>query len=810
MYRGFVYLEIRILVSAKNRAFVIKDNPDRPDQPVCVPDYSALKTAGILSEVFDCRWIKNPAVEKISGLQIPEETDLSGISLKVAENGILPINFHGHHKEIGIEEMRIEEDAGRLTHSGNNTRMDYTDAGCASIRIKTSSSIELGEEAYAFLDELFRILQYLELVSMPSDNTVRCNAYVALAPYPEHPASFVKLRNLNSFNFVRKAVNAELSRQEEILACGGSIQKESRLWLERQNITKTFRTHSGDEVPRFVKTDYLYEAPQSGQVSDREAVPETGTEPVQDSFLGLEMPSERRLRFQKQYGLSSSATDYLCEQKRRADFFEETVALGASPLDTAHWMCGKLLRPSKKNGADQYSAGSDSLWKLKPEDFARILILFSEHKIHSGIVRQMIEDLLNGKKSEEEDSWEQKPAMLTKEQVEPIIAEVIAENPLEKAKLQSGDMAPMEFLTGLVMKRSNGLANPQQVKCLIKASLNISIVYILAMGGAMVSSRRKDGIVENDPLVMKKLLSVIPKEIKHQLTTLNTGMSEELEPADWAALITGITERLSEGTANGIVVTMGTDTLPYTAALLYWLFSDAECPVVITASHSIPKESDEASESFLLAVQTACNKKNGVYVVVQNRILSPLNLKFTGSAPGDTGFTNWNLPEPLFTGSGPIAVQMTGQKDTDAFVVRQILKETNNSLLALKTYPGLKSELFLPLLDRGISRIILELYNTGTGNMRDSDYSLKTLLMRGKRHNCRFYCTSQQQNTVDFSSYSTANMFWKSGAVPMGILATESVIALIYAASLICDTAEEFDRTMDTYAALYRFAPDNL
>ena len=85
--------------------------------------------------------------------------------------------------------------------------------------------------------------------------------------------------------------------------------------------------------------------------------------------------------------------------------------------------------------------------------------------------------------------------------------------------------------------------------------------------------------------------------------------------------------------------------------------------------------------------------------------------------------------------------------------------------------------------------------------MKDSPYSLKEFLKRGKKRRCRFYCTSQQEEAIDFSGYMSAVNLWREGAVPMGMLTTETAIALYYAASLVCDTEEELDRIMETAAS---------
>ena len=111
---------------------------------------------------------------------------------------------------------------------------------------------------------------------------------------------------------------------------------------------------------------------------------------------------------------------------------------------------------------------------------------------------------------------------------------------------------------------------------------------------------------------------------------------------------------------------------------------------------------------------------------------------------------------------------------------------------------GRCDQLATALTDAGVSHFILELYERGTASMRESPYSLKHLITQGRKRGCRFFCTSQQEGIVDFSEYSTARRMWREGAVPMGSLTTETAVALYFAASLVCDTAEELDAIMES------------
>ena len=179
-------------------------------------------------------------------------------------------------------------------------------------------------------------------------------------------------------------------------------------------------------------------------------------------------------------------------------------------------------------------------------------------------------------------------------------------------RLKRGEMAPIEFLTGLVMRKTSGMATPQKVKQLIKNELKISVIYVLNMGGAMTAVRHEDGSISSgDPRVLKQMLQETDPDIPVQVLPVSQLLSEELEPADWAELVHTISERIEGGLANGIVIAHGTDTLAYTAAFLFWLFSDAGVPVVLTSSSSLFSESDEAKNNLSFAVRLARDKKEG-------------------------------------------------------------------------------------------------------------------------------------------------------------------------------------------------------
>jgi aspartyl-tRNA(Asn)/glutamyl-tRNA(Gln) amidotransferase subunit B len=828
VYKSYISLEVRILLPERLKTFCLcpadSQGKEAPSCPVCREEAgappalnpSAARKAYLLIRALGGLILKEQPYERnLNTPRMPEGHALSRLSIKLGINGAMDIMFHRRKKHVRVTEVRLEEDTGRLIHSGKvppgapnagGTHMDYSKAGMPSLRIKTAADFEIGEEAEVFLGDLRRQIQYLEIISgAPVESVIRCNAYVAIAPYPEIPEQYVKLRNLNSFNFVGKAVNAELSRQEEIVTNGGTVLPESRIWNEAKNAAESFQIRTGEEKPRFV---VLKDTPPFSPGPDiLEAL---------DNFT-VELPDARRNRMINEYGLTPVQAEFVCDEKSRADYFEKTLSLGGDPKDTAQWMTSYVIKEFKRLAYTPLNT------PLTPERFSAILAMLRERRIHGSIAKQAVTAVLQEDRDPEglirERGWEQ---LTDRETIEAIVTAVIKANPQEVRRIREGDAGPIQFLTGIIMRETGGLAEPTLVKDILKEQLSVSLVYVLSMGGAISGRVGADGAVEcGDEQVLRDLLTKnepaepgdtsgglagdrtgdisggraddITDAAKVRFESIQVGrlLSEEIVPADWAVLIEAIAERLNSGTANGIVVAHGTDTLPYTAPLLYWLFADANAPIVLAASSTPPGASSEAKRTIKKAVALALGKPKGVYVVHGGKVLSPLNLKF--ERIGVDGFRNWNMEAPVFSGTS----LLTGPLEADQYVLSHLLEDAVNSMCVIRIYPGLRSDYLVSLMDRGVKNFFLELYDTGTAGFREGPYSLKRVFTMGKRRSTRFYCTSQQEGIVDFSGYTTSWELWREGAVPMGAYTTETAVARFLAASIIADSEDERAEFMD-------------
>ncbi len=792
MYQSFVFLEVRVLILSDEKAFChCRSGSSSESCDICsrasaspILKESVARTAYLLARSLHCNLISKAEYEYPTGTPVlPEGHCLCGSSVKVAEKGWLDIEFHKRKKTVPILEVRVEESAGKLIHTDNKTFMDYSTVGMPSIRIRTGNNLELGEEAETFLTELKNSLRYSGIITdTQGTHIIRCNAYTASTTFPNTPQHYVKLRNLNSFNYVRQAINAELRRQETVLRRGKTLISESRLWNVRQGRTDPYKLRefidSVQVMP--VQEKRYYDLPPS----------------LLDDILHTisEGQQERVARYVKQYGLSLPIAQALCQDITIAAFFENTVSLGITPKLAADCLLSDvtgLLKKENKTLADLL---------LAPEAFAQILSLLEDDRVTRAIVRKFLHTVISqntdGTALLEDNEWKKisdKTALLN------LIQAMLSQHPEEVEALKSGAVKNLDVLAGFIMKETGGFADQKLVKQLIKEELNISVVYVLAMGGAISGEIRQGEIKDGNIRVLETLLDddIADRRICFETVAPEGLLSEELEPGDWARLIHMICEKIASGTANGIVLTHGTDTLVYTAPLIYWLFADTPVPIVLTASNTAPENagsgSNEARRNLNDAIRVALQKKDGVFVSMGDKLLSPLNLKFIGSS--GAGFVNWNIEKPVFKGKG----LLTEYEETDILVFEGLLSEAARKMFLIKTYPGIRSEYLLDLLKKKeLGIFFLELYEKGTANMRESPYSLKEFLRRGKKYGCRFYCTSQQEESVDFSGYVSARRVWKEGAVPMGFLTTETAIALYYSASLVCDSLDELDEIMES------------
>jgi len=475
----------------------------------------------------------------------------------------------------------------------------------------------------------------------------------------------------------------------------------------------------------------------------------------------------------------------------RESYYKKRIALGADPQAAALWLASDVQKILKREG--QTLAGCP----VSPERLAELLELIGSRRIHGRIAKQVLEVVFEEDKPPGEiiaqRGWEQ---IVGRDQLEPLLEAVLAQNPRPAEQLAGGDSKPLSFLIGAVMKKTSGRADPAVVKALLQERFGLSFVQVLSMGGAIAGRSGSDGEVSPGDLqpVIAELAREggLPRHVRFEELEISRILSEEINPEDWAALACALDGYLRQDNVTGVVVAHGTDTLAYTASLLFWLFPEPAVPVVLTASLG----PEGAAAALREAILAATSQSPGIYVALEGRLLSPLNVKFERVAPG--GFRNWNLKRPLHrAGALALPTPLPAGVLADRAALRERLERAIAEACIIRVYPGLRAEYLIALMNAGVRHFILELYDTGTANLRESPFSLRRAFAEGRERGVRFFCTSQQEGIVDFSGYVTSHELWREGAIPMGFLTTESAYTRLLAAQVASDAPEDVLRSME-------------
>ncbi len=800
MYQSYIGLEIHIQLLTRSKVFCgckasFGDEPNTNICPVCMGypgilpalNEEAIRMAYLTALALNCEISRNTVFDRKNYYypDLPKNYQISQFGAPVGKNGYMDIEFHRRRKRIRINEVHLEEDAGKMIHAGEVSLLDFNRTGTPLLEIVTAPDLEIGEEAEVFIQNFRKMVRYLGVCDgNMEEGSLRCDANVSVNLRGRGLGQKVEIKNLNSSKFVRKALNFEIERQEEILERGGTVRQETRQWNENRDLTEAMRIKESAQ-------DYRY-------FPEPDLPPFTPDEEFLHSVSSLmvELPLSRKKRFMEEYKLTDGQADFICEERSRADFFEQTIALGADPHQTATWMSSDVKRHLNRLGTEVNES------PLTPVRLAKILKLLKEKKIHVKIAKQVVEKVFTEDLDPEEiirrNGWEQ---ITDRNELGRIIERVLRSYNHVMEQVHRGDSKPVGFLMGQIMKATSGRAEPQLTQKILWEKLSLRVVNILSMGGA-ISATFEDGVIVPGRLGNVKDLfpdrkSFNGKRIRLEALELANNLSEEITPEDWALLLATINEKLKSTDSAGIVITHGTDTLPYTASLVYWFFSDTEIPIVLTASSTVPGKSPEAEENLKNAISSTLTGEPGVYVILGDRSYSPVNLKFQHVGTG--GFTNWNMEKPLYRGPSIVP----GDFDFNRETLKAGLEDGINRSFIARVFPGMKADYLIALINAGVKFFILELYDTGTANLRETPYSIKNTLLYGRERGVKFFCTSQQEGIVDFSEYITSHELWKEGAIPMGGLTTESAYTKLLVSVMVSETEEEAVRLMEsTYESI--------
>jgi len=394
----------------------------------------------------------NPSGYQISQYDKPIGYD-GWIEIEVPEKDGQP----GYTKRIGITRLHMEEDAGKLLHGDGYSLVDFNRKGTPLLEIVSEPDIRTPEEAYLYLEKLKSIIQYTGVSDVKmEEGSLRCDANISLRPYGQKEfGTKTELKNLNSFNFVRKGLEYEQKRQAEILMSGGVIRQETRRFDEKTGKTILMRVKETAE-------DYRY-FPEPDLV--HLVIDDEWLERVKTSIP--ELPDARKKRYIEELGLTEYDANVLVVNKTLSDFFDEMVKLGADAKLSANWLMGDV---SGYLNAEQVEITET---KLTPENLAGLVKLISDGTISSKIAKKVFNELVKNGGDPEKIVKEKGMVQISDPNVLlPIITEVLDNNPQSIEDFKNGKDRAIGFLVGQIMKATKGQANPPMVNKLLLEEIN--------------------------------------------------------------------------------------------------------------------------------------------------------------------------------------------------------------------------------------------------------------------------------------------------------------------------------------------------
>ena len=490
MYQSFIGLEVHIHLLTKTKVFcgcrsAFGDEPNTNVCPVCMGYPGVLPALNIEAMRMGC------TVARALNCHIPEKTwfdrkqyfypdmpknyQISQFAAPLGQEGYIDLDSENMGKKIQkrvrIKECHLEEDAGKMIHTGTVSLLDYNRAGVSLLEIVSEPDMETGEEAELFIQQLRRMVRYLGVCDgNMEEGSLRADANVSINLPGKGLGRKVEIKNLNSSRCVRLGLNYEIVRQGQLLDAGRQVTQETRLWNQNRDQTEPMRTKENAQDYRyFPEPDLPVFSPDSAFLESVEVAL-------------VELPVPRRQRFEAEYALSYNQADVLCEERAFADYFE--AAVKATPLPkqeaaarVANWLLTDIKHILQR---ENIPLASIAAFKLTPARLASLVLMTATGRVSTKNAKQAMEtaiaedcdpDIIIKEKALEQLTDPEKIAEVLRSvhtEEAATFAEVRAATTAGNAKRRRSLTA---YLVGKVLAKTGGRADPrivgEQVETLI-------------------------------------------------------------------------------------------------------------------------------------------------------------------------------------------------------------------------------------------------------------------------------------------------------------------------------------------------------
>jgi aspartyl-tRNA(Asn)/glutamyl-tRNA(Gln) amidotransferase subunit B len=393
---------------------------------------------------------------------LPKGYQISQYDKPLAEFGYIEIPTGKSKKKIGITRVHLEEDAGKSLHEGfpdsdENTAIDLNRTGVPLIEIVSEPDIASPDEAYEYLTRLKEIILYTGVSDCNmEEGSLRCDANVSVRPRGQKEfGTKAEIKNVNSFRFIREALEYEIARQIDVLESGGKVKQETRLYNSNEGKTYSMRSkEQAHDYRYFPEPDLLpLVVDEKWKAEIARALPE--------------LPEARRARMVKEYGITEYDAHVLTSPKSLADQFEEAAKAAKNPKRVANLVQSELMGRLKAKAI-----------AIEQSPISMKGVAASADLVEAGTISgKMLKDLYDLAFERAKDfpavyEEEGRPQQSTDTSaLEKIIDEVLAANPKQLEQYRAGKTTMIGFFVGQVMKASKGQASPQIVNELLTKKL---------------------------------------------------------------------------------------------------------------------------------------------------------------------------------------------------------------------------------------------------------------------------------------------------------------------------------------------------